>query len=95
MVFNNDESIGYYIGMEKEKQPADDDNKKSITSIIIIILLVLILIGIIVVGIIIFMKKIKPRKNRANELDDDNYEYDPKDNQSDEKGNKLISNNIN
>ena len=95
MVFNNDESIGYYIGMEKEKQPDVDDNKKSITSIIIIILLVLILIGIIVVGIIIFMKKIKPRKNRANELDDDNYEYDPKDNQSDEKGNKLISNNIN
>jgi len=53
---------------------------------------------VIIIGIgVFYLNKLlcnKMRKKRANELDDDNYEYDPKDNQSDEKGNKLISNNI-
>ena len=92
-IFFNQKSkiLGYYQGMEKEKEKSNF----KFSNIILIILLVLILISIIVVGLIIYMKIKKPRKNRANELED-NYEYEPKINNTEENKKKLIDeNNIN
>ena len=94
LVFNNDkETIGYYEGMEKEKSTEYNDKSENNFKINLIhILLILILISIIIVGIIIYTKKGK-RKNRANELDDDNYEYNAVINDSDNGKNKIIESN--
>ena len=53
------------------------DNKKQM-EILVIIVLSIIAIGIIL-GFIFFKKKLdKKRKKRANELDDETYDYDEK-----------------
>ncbi len=53
-------------------------NKKTL-QILLIVALSIVLIGIIILGVYFFMKKCyKKRKKRANELDDENYEYDEK-----------------
>ena len=96
IVFNNDdETVGYYQGMEKIRVEENKGENKSFKYIIIIILLVLILVGIIVLIVVIFMKKIKPRKNRANELDDVNFTYEQKNEESDDKKDQLLFGNIN
>ena len=89
-IFYNQDSknIGYYKGMEQEKKKSKDKDKINYF-LLIFILLFLILIGVIIVGIIFYLKK-GPRKNRANELDDDNYSYEVNPNDSEDKINKLI-----
>ena len=53
-------------------------NKKTL-QILLIVALSIVLIGIIILGVYFLMKKCyKKRKKRANELDDENYEYDEK-----------------
>ena len=95
IVFNNDdETVGYYQGMEK-KRVEENNEKKSFRYVIIIILLVLILIGIIILIVVVLMKKIKPRKNRANELDDDNYAYEQKNEGFEDNKDELLYRNIN
>ena len=56
------------------KKGNDEEEKNSINLILLIILIILgIIVILLVIFIVYFLKK--PRKNRANELDDDNYEY--------------------
>ena len=92
LVFNQDEkTIGYYLGVEKSKNEQDTNDKNNESKFefsLIHILLILILLTLIIIGIILYTKKGK-RKNRANELDDDNYEYSSPINDA-EKGNKII-----
>ena len=74
IVFNQDlKTMSYYQGMEKEKIKKEGIKYKIN---FIHILLVMILFAIIFFGTIIYFKKGKYRKNRANELLDDNYEYE-------------------
>ena len=73
LVYDLDKKIiGTYIGNKKE----DEEGKNPINLTLLILLIAL---GILVIGLIIFiifyMKK--PRKIRAAELNDDNYEYFP------------------
>ena len=74
-IFYNQDSktLGYYKGMEQEKKKNNDNNNGS-KNLLLYILLILILISVIVVGIIVYLKK-GPRRQRANELDD-NYDYE-------------------
>ena len=52
---------------------------KKTLQILLIVALSIVLIGIIILGVYFLMKKCyKKRKKRANELDDENYEYDEK-----------------
>ncbi len=101
LVFNQDEkTIGYYLGMEKEKEKSknetdtndknnNDINKESKSEFNFIhVLLILILLTLIIIAIILYVKKGK-RKNRANELEDDNYEYSSPINDT-QKDNKII-----
>ena len=95
IVFNQDsKTMSYYQGMEKQKAH-NEESSFDIKYFFIILILVLILIALIIVAILFYMKR-GPRKNRANELDDDDYEYQAK---SDDNENKKISliqqNNIN
>ena len=85
LVFNQEaKTIGYYQGMEKEETENDGKNSKiTLTHL----LLILILLAVIVVGVVLYIKK-GPRKNRANELDD-NYEYNESINEQTDK-NKII-----
>ena len=86
LVFNQDDkTIGYYQGMEKERKSENDEKKFKIS--LTHVLLILILIILIVLGIILYKKK-GIRKNRANELDDE-YEYKESINEGNEK-NKII-----
>ena len=63
--------IGIYKGNSNGNEP------KNNTNLVLIILLVV--LGIIVISLIIFIIYYikKPRKNRACELNDENYEYFP------------------
>ena len=65
---NEDSKTAFYYIINNESK----DNKNYF---FIILLIIFILIIIILISIIINMIKNKPRKKRANELDDDNYEY--------------------
>ena len=94
IVFNQQaKTVGYYQGMEKQKTPEEQKvpgNKFNVVILLSIIIVVLIII--IIVGVIIYIKK-KPRKNRANELDDDNYIYEEKEENADnrdDKNDKLV-----
>ena len=62
--------IGTYIGNKEE----EGKNPINLTLLILLIALGIIVIGLIIF-IIFYLKK--PRKNRAAELNDDNYEYFP------------------
>ena len=62
--------IGTYIGNKEEEKK----NPINLTLLILLIALGIIVIGL-VIFIIFYLKK--PRKNRAAELNDDNYEYFP------------------
>ena len=86
LVFNQDEkTIGYYESIDKENK----NDKFKLKDYLILILLFLILISIIVVGIIIYSKNRK-RKNRANELYDDDYEYNSSINANEEANKKIL-----
>ena len=63
--------IGLYKGYNEEEK---NDNQRNLVYIILLIVL-----GVIVVALIAFIIYYlkKPRKNRAYELNDDNYEYFP------------------
>ena len=90
-IFYNQDSktCGYYKGMEQEKKKNNDNNNGS-KNLLLYILLVLILISVIVVGIIFYWKK-GPRRKKANELDDDNYDYEPQNKDvSEDKANTLV-----
>ena len=100
LVFNQDaKAISFYGEEEEENEQKNknEENKKNkknkfefklnFTNV----LLLLILITIIVVGIVLYIKKGK-RKNRANELDDDNYEYDATINANEDAKNKILEN---
>ena len=72
LVYDLDKKIiGTYIGNKKEEE---DKNPINLTLLILLIALGILVIGLIIF-IIFYMKK--PRKNRAAELNDDNYEYFP------------------
>ena len=95
IIFNQDsKTMGYYQGMEKEKTPYKESSF-DIKYFFIIVVLVLILISLIVVAIL-YYKKRGPRKIRANELDDDDYDYQAKNEENENKKISLIQqNNIN
>ena len=86
LVFNQEaKTIGYYQGMEKEEK---ENKGKKFKVTFTHILLILILLAIIVVGIVLYIKIVPRKKNRANELDDD-YEYNESINEQNDK-NKII-----
>ena len=92
LVFNQDtKTIGYYEIKEEEKYKEEDKKKFKLEFNLTNVLLILILITIIVIGIILYSKKGK-RKNRANELNDDNYEYDTSINNNEDIKNKILEN---
>ena len=89
IVFNQDsKTIGYYMNIKEKKE----NGKKTKNQFISLtnILLLLILIGIIVIGIVFYKKRIN-RKIRANELEE-NFQYIPKNEISNDINNKLIGN---
>ena len=90
LVFNQEsKTIGYYQGLEVIRK----NKGKSFKITFVHIMLILTFISIWVVGVIIYIKKGKPRKNRANELDDYNYEYESKEeNNSEGKKDNLLIN---
>ena len=93
IVFNQEaKTVGYYKGMEKQKSKKPTESKFNYIYILIIVIIILIII---IIGGIIFYIKTKPRKNRANELDDDNYYYESEKENPDEKSNELVNNKIN
>ena len=105
LVFNQDEkTISYYENIDKENNDDyQNPNNKNYTNVdnkngkfklkdyFILILLFLILISIIFVGIIVYTKNGK-RKNRANELNDDDYEYNSSINANEEANKKILDN---
>jgi hypothetical protein len=95
IVFNQDsKTMGYYQGMEKEKERVSESSF-DIKYFFLIVILVLILIALIVVAIL-YYKKRGPRKTRANELDDDDFDYQAKNDENENKKISLIQpNNIN
>ena len=75
-VFDNDQRIITYI--KKNKNKKEEDNKKDSNNIVIILKIMLIVVLLIGFGAgIILGKKLwdKNRKKRANELTDDDYDY--------------------
>lgn len=93
IVFNQDsKTMGYYQGMEKEKERISESSF-DIKYFFLIVILVLILVALIVVAIL-FYKKRGPRKTRANELDDDDFDYQAKNDENENKKISLIQPNI-
>ena len=83
IVFNQDEkTLGYYKNMEKPKNNKNKNdniitnNSSWYKTFIIIIILILLIICVLFMGIYIYKNK-KNRKKKANELDDE-YNYEPK-----------------
>ena len=74
MIFDCDNKImGYYSKTFKEASKTDEKSKSYIGYVIAIIIL-----GIIIIVLVYFLIKcyyLLPRKNRANELSDDIYDY--------------------
>ena len=74
MIFDCDNKVlGYYSKIFKEDAKTDEKSKSYIGYVIAIIIL-----GIIIIVLVYFLIKcyyLLPRKNRANELTDDNYDY--------------------
>ena len=82
-------TIGFYFKIESEHKNDEDNRNKKLIFIISIIAEVIVAIGLIIF-IIILVKKIREkRKNRLNEIPDDNYDYNP------ENSNKKIEPMIN
>ena len=96
IVFNQDEkTLGYYKNMEKPKNNKNK-NDNTITNnsswyktFIIIIIIILLVICVLVMGIYIYKNK-KNRKKKANELDDE-YNYEPKFDLSNDNDNLIES----
>ena len=74
MIFDQNKKIfGFYSKTGEEKDDGEFNN-----AWIIVIILIIILIGIIIFGIVFYIKYISnKRKQKANELIDDNYDYEP------------------
>ena len=97
-IFNYDlKTIGFYNENIKEKNNTNDEtngdgksNKNKNVRLIIEISVGILLIGLIVVAFIIGKRINNRRKNRANELNDDNYEYFSQENNNN-PGNYLNS----
>jgi hypothetical protein len=68
---NEDSKIAFYYIINNQTKDKKDNFFK-------ILLIIFFFIIIILTFIIIYMIKNKPRKRRANELEDDNYEYKSK-----------------
>ena len=71
-------TLGFYFKKESDKEKDKDNDKidnKKLILIIIISVEVIIVIALIVLGIILWKKYRDLRKNRVNEINDDNYEY--------------------
>lgn len=97
MTFDRNERIFYYYTSVSDDKEGENDNKdntnnndgknksgnNSVKYIIIIVLLSIVFIGCIVF-LIFYILKIKPRKKKANELDE-NYEYSSKNNNVEEQ----------
>ena len=94
-IFNYDlKTIGFYNENIKEKNNTKGEtgksNKNKNVRLIIEIFVGILLIGLIVVAFIIGKRINNRRKNRANELNDDNYEYFSQENNNN-PGNSLNS----
>ena len=72
---NEDSKNAFYYIINNQTKDNTKDNKDYFFKILLIIFFLIIIILTI---IIIYMIKNKPRKRRANELEDDNYEYKSK-----------------
>ena len=72
---NEDSKNAFYYIINNQTKDNTKDNKDYFFKILLIIFFLIIIILTI---IIIYMIKNKPRKKRANELEDDNYEYKSK-----------------
>ena len=71
-------TIGFYFKKESDKEKDKDNDKidnKKLLIIIVISVEVIIVIVLIILGIILWKKYRDLRKNRVNEINDDNYEY--------------------
>ena len=89
MAFDPGDRIFYYYNIVKDnnnnKENENETNHKNLKYIIIIILLVILFVGC-TTFLIFYIIKIKPRKVKVNELDE-NYDYETKD-----KGNDMLIN---
>ena len=65
--------ISTYNGKSNEKEPEKNKNSN------LVLIIILIALGVVVIGLIAFIIYYikKPKRNRAFELNDDNYEYFP------------------
>ena len=99
LIFNRDDKVVYHYNDDKDSKDNNnnggkDNNNQSSSSlkyIIIIIVLSLLFIGCIVF-LIYYIKKIKPRKTKANELNED-FDYQAKDNNNIQNDPFAINNN--
>ena len=96
IVFNQDEkTLGYYKNMEKPKNNKNKNdniitnNSSWYKTFIIIIILIFLVICVLFMGIFIYKNK-KNRKKKANELDDE-YNYEPKFDLSNDNDNLIES----
>ena len=82
IAFNRDDKIAYFYNKEIRKEDSEDDDKET-KYIIIIVLIIIIFIG--CIGFLVFyIIKIKPRKKKANELDE-GFDYESKNDNLNEK----------
>ena len=86
LTFDRNDKIVYYYSKGDEK-PKDKDSSNSTKYIIIIIVLIVIFIGCIAF-LVYYIMKIKPRKIKANELDD-GYDYETKQDNGDGRENLI------
>ena len=92
IAFNRDDKTAYYYDKEAKEENNEDDSKE-LKYIIIIVLLIIIFIG--CIGFLVYyIIKIKPRKKKANELDED-FDYQNRDNKLNENEEGKIGIGIN
>ena len=91
LTFNRNDRIIYFY--EKKIDPTDEEEDGGDSSKYIIIIVVLSVVFVACIAFLIFyIIKIRPRRKKANELDDDDFDYQTKQN---EEGNSALINDDN